>query len=68
MISVESIRMDAELCRKLLEVSKEAGQTRTMAVGHALYMYFPDYEIKQRILRQAEAGPSVPVNEVNRNG
>ena len=51
-----NIKIDAALYRKLMEVSEEAGQTKTMVVERALQGYFNDYDAKQRILRQAEAG------------
>lgn len=50
-----------------MEVSEEAGQTKTMVVERALQGDFNDYDAKQRILRQAEAGQLVPVGEVGRN-
>ena len=50
-----------------MEVSEEAGQTNTMVVERALQGYFNDYDTKQWILRQAEAGQLVPVGEVDRN-
>ena len=59
-----NIKIDAALYRKLMEVSEEAGQTKTMVVERALQGY---YDAKQRILRQAEAGQLVPVGEVGRN-
>ena len=62
-----NIKIDAELYRKLMEVSEEAGQTKTMVVERALQGYFSNYDIKQRILRQVEAGQLVPVEEVSRN-
>lgn len=62
-----NIKIDAELYRKLMEVSEEAGQTKTMVVERALQGYFTDYDKKQRILRQAEAGQLVPVGEMSRN-
>jgi len=62
-----NIKIDAALYRKLMEVSEEAGQTKTMVVERALQGYFTDYDVKQRILRQAEAGQLVPVREVDRN-
>ena len=61
-----NIKIDAVLYRRLMEVSKEAGQTKTMVVERALQSYFADYDMKQRILRQAEAGQLVPVEEVSR--
>lgn len=57
-----NIKIDAAL-----EVSEEAGQTKTMVVERALQGDFNDYDAKQRILRQAEAGQLVPVGEVGRN-
>ena len=62
-----NIKIDAALYRKLMEVSEEAGQTKTMVVERALQGYFADYDMKQHILRQAEAGQLVPVEKVNRN-
>lgn len=62
-----NIKIDAALYRKLMEVSEEAGQTKTMVVERALQGYFTDYDSKQRILRQAEAGQLVPVGDVDRN-
>ena len=62
-----NIKIDAALYRKLMEVSEEAGQTKTMVVERALQGYFNDYDAKQRLLRQAEAGQLVPVGEVDRN-
>ena len=62
-----NIKIDAALYRKLMEVSEEAGQTKTMVVERALQGYFADYDMKQRILRQVEAGQLVPVEMVNRN-
>ncbi len=62
-----NIKIDAALYRKLMEVSEEAGQTKTMVVERALQGYFNDYDTKQWILRQAEAGQLVPVGEVDRN-
>lgn len=61
-----NIKIDAELYRKLMEVSEEAGQTKTMVVERSLQAYFNDYEAKQKILRQAEAGQLVPLEEVNK--
>lgn len=40
---------------------------KTMVVERALQGDFNDYDAKQRILRQAEAGQLVPVGEVGRN-
>ena len=62
-----NIKIDAALYRRLMEVSEEAGQTKTMVVERALQGYFADYDAKQRMLRQAEAGQLVPVGEVSRN-
>ena len=62
-----NIKIDAALYRKLMEVSEEAGQTKTLVVERALQGYFNDYDAKQRILRQAEAGQLIPVGEVGRN-
>ena len=62
-----NIKIDAALYRRLMEVSEEAGQTKTMVVERALQGYFADYDAKQWILRQAEAGQLVPVGEVSRN-
>ena len=62
-----NIKIDAALYRKLMEVSEEAGQTKTMVVERALQGYFADYDMKQQILRQAAAGQLVPVGEVDRN-
>lgn len=62
-----NVKIDDEICHKLTEVITEAGQTKTMVVERALQAYFGDYDAKQRILRQAEAGQLVPVGEVNRN-
>ncbi len=61
------MKKDAEICHRLTEVSTEAGQTKTVIVERALQAYFADYDAKQRILRQAEAGQLVPVEEVDRN-
>ena len=63
-----NIKIDAALYRKLMEVSEEAGQTKTMVVERALQGYFTDYDMKQRILRQAEAGKLVSLEDVNRAG
>lgn len=46
-----NIKIDAALYRKLMEVSEEAGQTKTMVVERALQGDFNDYDAKQRILR-----------------
>ena len=62
-----NIKIDAALYRRLMEVSEEAGQTKTMVVERALQGYFADYDAKQLILRQAEAGQLIPVGEVNKN-
>lgn len=62
-----NIKIDAVLYRKLMEVSEEAGQTKTMVVERALQGYFTDYDMKQRILCQAEAGQLVPVEKVNQD-
>ena len=62
-----NIKIDAALYRKLMEVSEEAGQTKTLIVERALQGYFTDYDMKQQILRQAEAGQLVPLEEVSRN-
>lgn len=62
-----NVKIDADICNKLTEVSTEAGQTKTMVVERALRAYFADYDAKQRILRQAEAGQLVPVEEVDKN-
>ena len=50
-----------------MEVNEEAGQTKTLVAERALQGYFIDYDMKQRILRQTEAGQLVPLEEVNRN-
>lgn len=63
-----NIKIDAEIYRRLMEVSEEAGQTKTMVVERALQGYFADYDMKQRILRQAEAGQLVPLENAMRNG
>lgn len=39
-----NIKIDAALYRKLMEVSEEAGQTKTMVVERALQGYFNDYD------------------------
>ena len=62
-----NIKIDASLYRRLMEVSEEAGQTKTMVVERALQGYFTDYDMKQRILRQAQAGQLVPREEVSRD-
>ena len=62
-----NVKINAEICHRLTEVSTEAGQTKTVIVERALQAYFADYDAKQRILRQAEAGQLVPVGEVDRN-
>ena len=62
-----NVKIDADICHKLTEVSMESGQTKTMVLERALRAYFADYDAKQRILRQAEAGQIVPVGEVNKN-
>ena len=62
-----NIKIDAEIYRRLMEVSEEAGQTKTMVVERALQGYFTDYDMKQRILRQAEAGKLVPLENVLQN-
>ena len=62
-----NIKIDAALYRKLMEVSEEAGQTKTMVVERAREGDFTDYGTKQRILRRAEAGQLGPVGEVDRN-
>lgn len=61
-----NIKISAELYRKLMEVSEEAGQTKTMVVERSLQAYFADYETKQRILRQAEAGQLISLEEAKR--
>ncbi len=58
-----NIRIDAATYRRLAEVSAEAGQTKTLLVERALQAYFEDYDHKQKILRQAEAGLLVPVED-----
>lgn len=50
-----------------MEVSEEAGQTKTMVVERALQGYYADYDMKQRILRQAQAGQLDPREEVSRD-
>ena len=62
-----NIKIDAGLYRRLMEVSEEAGQTKTLIVERALQAYFTEYDVKQQILRQAEAGLLVPSGEVNGN-
>ena len=62
-----NVKIDTEICHRLTEVSTEAGQTKTVIVESALQAYFADYDKKQRILRQAEAGQLVSVGEVDRN-
>ena len=62
-----NIKIDAGLYRRLMEVSEEAGQTKTMVVERALQGYFADYEMKQRILRQSAAGRLVPLEEMSRS-
>ena len=62
-----NIKIDAGLYRRLMEVSEEAGQTKTMVVERALQGYFADYDMKQQILRQAAAGQLVPREEVSRD-
>ena len=62
-----NVKIDADICSKLTEVSTEARQMKTMVVERALWVYFADYEAKQQILLQAEAGQLVPVGEVNGN-
>lgn len=54
-----NIKIDTNLYHRLMEVSEEAGQTKTMVVERALQGYFNDYDMKQQILRQAEAGQLV---------
>jgi hypothetical protein len=39
-----------------------------MVVERALQGYFTDYDMKQRILRQAEAGKLVPLENTLQNG
>ena len=55
-----NLRIDADLNHRLSEVCAEAGQTKTAVVERALAAYFSDYDAKQKILRQAEAGLLVP--------
>ena len=62
-----NIKIDAALYRKLMEVSEEAGQTKTMVVERALQGYFTDYDAKQQILRQAEAGELVLLKNIDQN-
>ena len=50
-----------------MEVSEEAGQTKTMVVERALQGYFTDYDAKQQILRQAEAGELVLLKNIDQN-
>ena len=52
-----NIKIDAALYRRLMEVSEEAGQTKTMVVERALQGYFADYDAKQRILQAADSAP-----------
>ena len=62
-----NIKINADLYRRLMEVSEEAGQTKTMVVERALQGYFADYDMKQQSLRQAAAGQLVPREEVSRD-
>jgi len=62
-----NIKIDAGLYRRLMEVSEEADQTKTMVVGRALQGDFADDDMKQQILRQAAAGQLVPREEVSRD-
>lgn len=51
-----NIKIDAALYRKLMEVSEEAGQTKTMVVERALQGDFNDYDAKQRIRARQRPG------------
>lgn len=48
-----NVKIDLDLYHELVEVSDEAGQSKTTVVERALTMYFDDYKKKQEILRKA---------------
>ena len=58
-----NLRIDADLNHRLTAICAEAGQTKTAVVERAPAAYFEDYDHKQRILRQAEAGLLLPVED-----
>ena len=45
-----NIKIERDVYNKLIQVSKEAGQTKTLIVERALDLYFDDYEKKRAIL------------------
>ena len=58
-----NLRIDADLNHRLTEVYAEAGQTKTAFVERAVAAYIVDYEAKQKILQQAEAGLLISVED-----
>lgn len=45
-----NIKLERDIYNKLIQVSEEAGQTKTLIVERALDSYFDEYEKKQAIL------------------
>ena len=47
-----NIKLEQTLYNRLIEVSAEAGQTKTVITERALAAYFEDYDKKQTILQE----------------
>lgn len=45
-----NIKLERDLYNRLIQISEEAGQTKTIIVERALSLYFDEYEEKQTIL------------------
>lgn len=45
-----NIKLERDIYNRLIQISEEAGQTKTLIVERALDSYFNDYEKKQEIL------------------
>lgn len=49
-----NVRIETSVYDRLKKFSEEAGQSKTVAVEHALMAYMDDYEEKQRLLKELE--------------
>ena len=46
-----NVKINSDIYRRLVRVSDEAGQTKTVVVERALTAYMDDYDYKQEVLR-----------------
>lgn len=49
-----NVKTDSDTYQRLIHVSSEAGQTKTVAAERALKAYMDDYDYKQEMLRELQ--------------